>query len=63
MITAVTTALGTVIGWVGTMVTSLVGSGETGGQLAELLPMFAVGIAISAMFLGIRGIRSLAWGA
>lgn len=63
MIAAVTSGLTTVIGWAGTMVSALVGSGETGGQLAELLPIFAVGIAASAMFLAVKGIRSLAWGA
>lgn len=40
MIEAVTTALTTVIGWVGTVITSIVG---TEGQLNELLPLFAVG--------------------
>lgn len=63
MLTAVTSALTTVVGWVGTMINALVGSGETAGQLSELLPIFAVGIAASAMFLAVKGIRSLAWGA
>lgn len=63
MLAAVTSGLTTVLGWVGTMVNALVGSGETGGQLSELLPIFAVGIACSAMFLAVKGIRSLAWGA
>lgn len=63
MIAAVTSGLTTVIGWIGTMVGALVGSGETGGQLSGLLPVFAVGIAISAMFLAVKGIRALAWGA
>lgn len=60
MINAVTTGLTTVIGWVGTVVTSLT---STTGDLKELLPLFAVGIACSAMFLAVKGIRSLAWGA
>lgn len=60
MMSAVTTALTTVITWVGTVVTALTSS--TGG-LNELLPLFAVGIAISAFMLGMRAIRSVTWGA
>lgn len=59
MMQAVTTALGSVIGWVGTVVTALVG--ET-GQLAPLLPLFAIGIACSAFLFALRGIRSVTWG-
>lgn len=60
LLEAVTEALGTVIGWVGTVVTALVG---TEGQLKELLPMLAIGISISALMLGIRAIKSFIWGA
>lgn len=60
MVEAVTTSLGTVIGWVGTVVDSLV---ATEGQLNALLPLLAIGIAISALMLGIRALRSFAWGA
>lgn len=60
MINAVTTGLTTVINWVGTVVTAMTTSS---GALNELLPIFAVGIACSAMFLAVKGIRSLAWGA
>lgn len=60
MITAVTEALTTVIGWVGTVVTALVG---TEGQLKELLPLLAIGIAVSALMLGVKAIRSFTWGA
>lgn len=49
MLSAVTTALTTVIGWIGTVVSALVGES---GQLAELLPLFAIGISISAFMLG-----------
>lgn len=59
MIEAVTTALGTVIGWIGTVITSITSST---GQLKELLPLFAVGIAISALMFGIRAIKSVIWG-
>ena len=42
MLDAVTTGLTTVIGWIGTVVTSV-----TSGALKDLLPLFAIGIAIS----------------
>lgn len=60
MIEAVTTALGTVIGWIGTVITSITGAE---GQLNELLPLFAIGIAISALLFGIKAIKSVIWGA
>lgn len=59
MMEAVTTALTTVIGWVGTVVNALV---TTNGQLNELLPLFAIGISISALMLGIKAIKSFVWG-
>lgn len=60
MLEAVTSALGTVISWVGTVVTALVGES---GALAELLPLLAIGVAISALMFGIKAIRSFIWGA
>lgn len=60
MISAVTTALGTVISWVGTVVTSLT---DPKGQLSALLPLLAIGVAVSALMLGVKAIRSFAWGA
>lgn len=59
MMAAVTGALTSVIASVGEIVTSIM----TGGALAELLPLFAIGIAISLFGFGIRAIRSLVWGA
>ena len=59
MLEAVTTALGTVIDWVGTVVTSLTGEA---GELNALLPLLAIGVAISALMLGIKAIKSFAWG-
>lgn len=49
MIAAVTTALSTVIDWIATVVSALVGAQ---GALAALLPLLAVGVAISAFMLG-----------
>ena len=59
MIQAVTTALGTVVDWVGTVVNSLVGAD---GALSELLPLLAIGVAVSAFFMGIKAIRGVIWG-
>lgn len=66
MLNAVTDALSTVLGWVGSVVTSLVtgaGEGTAAGDLNPLLSMFAVGVAISAVLLGVRIIKSVVWGA
>lgn len=60
MMAAVTSALTSVISWIGTVLTALTSSG---GALAELLPLLAVGIAISAFLFGMRAIRSVTWGA
>lgn len=60
MIAAVTDALTTVIDWVGTVINAMV---TTDGKLAELLPLFAIGVAISALLLGTKVIRSFTWGA
>ena len=59
MLAAVTSALGTVISWVSTTVNALTAQA---GELAELLPLFAVGIAISALSFGIGMIRRITWG-
>lgn len=59
MIAEVTTALGTIIDWVGTVISSLT---TTDGDLAALLPLWAIGIAISALLLGIKVIKGFAWG-
>lgn len=59
MLAAVTSGISTVISWVGSVITSLVGEN---GALGDLLPLFAIGIAISAVLLGIKIIRSVVWG-
>lgn len=60
MTAAITSALGTVISWVGTVVSALTGEA---GQLSALLPLLAIGIAVSALMLGVKAIKSFAWGA
>ena len=59
MLEAVTSSLTTVIGWVGTVVSSMTGEA---GELSELLPLFAIGISISALMLGVKVIKSFVWG-
>ena len=58
MLEAVGTGITTVIGWVGDVVQALVG---TDGALSDLLPLFAIGIAVSAILLGIKVVRGLIW--
>lgn len=60
MLDAVTTGVTTVIGWIGDVVSSMT---ATDGDLAALLPLFAIGIAISGVLLGVKVIRSITWGA
>lgn len=62
MLQAVTSALTTVIDWVGTVVSAVVTGGETPGALNALLPLLAVGVSVSALMLGVKAIRSFAWG-
>lgn len=60
LMTAVTDALTEVISWVGSVVTALV---TEAGALNELLPLLAVGVAVSALMLGVKAIKSFIWGA
>ena len=60
MLEAVTSALTVVIGWVGSVVTALVGEN---GELQELVPLLAVGVAVSVLLLGVKAIKSFIWGA
>ena len=62
MLTAVTDAITTVLGWIGTVITSLLTGGAEAGALNPLLPLFAVGVAISAILLGVKIIKSFIWG-
>lgn len=60
MMEAVTSGLTTVIGWVGTVLSSLT---TDAGELSALLPLLAIGIAVSALLLGFKAIRACIWGA
>ena len=59
MLDAVTSGITTVIGWIGDVITAIT---STSGELNQLLPLYAIGIAISAILLGIKVIRSIIWG-
>lgn len=63
MLEAVTSALSTILTWIGTVISSLVTTGTDAGALSPLLPLFAVGIAISVVLLGVKIIKSVVWGA
>lgn len=58
MIAAITGTISTVLGWIGTVVSSLVS-----GSLSALLPLLSIGIAISAILLGVKLIRKVTWAA
>ena len=60
MLTEIGTGLSSVITWVGSVVTALTSST---GALYGLLPLFAIGIAVSVLLLGIKVIRKIIWGA
>lgn len=57
---AVGEAITSVLGWIGQVISALL---NTDGDLNALLPLFAVGIAISALLLGCKMIKSFIWGA
>lgn len=55
---AITDALTDVLSWIGTVIESLLS-----GDLAALLPLFAIGIVVSVIMLGTKVVRSFTWGA
>lgn len=59
MVPAVTTALGSVIEWIGTVLKAITGS----GAMKDLWPLLAVGIAVSIVMLVVKVIKRFAWGA
>lgn len=60
MIEAITTGFTTVLSWMGSFADALL---TTDGQLNAFLPIIGVGIAVSVLFLGVKALRSLTWGA
>lgn len=59
MLDKVTEGLSTVITWCSTLIDALF---TTDGDLKELAALVAIGIAASALFLGVKVIKSLVWG-
>lgn len=57
---AVVSAFTAIITLLGTFLTSL--TSET-GALKDLLPLFAVGIAVSCILLAVKIVRRITWGA
>ena len=55
----VTDGIQTVIQWVSTVVNAII---SDGGALASLAPLFAIGISISAIMLGVRIVKGMIWG-
>lgn len=60
MLTLVTNGISTVITWVSTVVSAVI---DSDGDLYVLAPLFAIGISISAILLGVKLVKSLVWGA
>lgn len=60
MISAIGSAFTGVIGWVGEFINALVGAE---GALKEMLPVFAIGVGVSVLMLGIKAVKSMTWGA
>lgn len=61
MLQAIGDVLTAFIGYVGEIITSLL-TAET-GALNPLLPLFAIGIAVSVFMVAFKAIRKVTWGA
>lgn len=60
MISAITSAIEQLLVWIGMFLTSLL---SESGSLAPLLPVFAIGIAVSVVLLGRKILSTFTWGA
>lgn len=60
MLEQIGTVLTQFISWIGEIVTALT---TTGGDLYSLLPLFAIGIAVSVFMVAFKAIRRVTWGA
>lgn len=60
MLAEIGTVLTEFISWIGEVVTALT---TTGGGLYALLPLFAIGIAVSVFMVAFKAIRKVTWGA
>lgn len=57
LIGEVGSAITTAISWAGDVVTAI-----TSGELAPLLPLWALGIGISGIMFGVKLVKSFTWG-
>lgn len=64
MVSAVGSALSSMIDWIGTFISNLVNAPVegSGGALHALLPLFAIGIAASLCMFAMKLIRKVTWG-
>lgn len=60
---AVTSAFSNMITLVGEFLTALISPGTSGPDLTALLPLFAIGIAISLVMVAVKIVRKVTWGA
>lgn len=58
-VTATTSGISHIIGWIGTVISSFV---LENGPLSSLLILFVIPISISAIFFGIKAIKNVIWG-
>lgn len=63
MIASVTSFFSDIIDWIGSVILSFLKFGEDVGALNPLLLLFVVGVAIFALFLGVKFIKFFVWGA
>lgn len=61
--TAVTSAFTSMLSLVGEFLTALVSPSTGGPDLTQLLPLFAIGIAISVVMVAVKIVRKVTWGA
>lgn len=58
----ITNALTIVFSRISTVVSALVTTGDVAGGLSELLPLFAIGILFSVVFLALKAIKTIVLG-
>lgn len=65
MLEAVGTGISKLISWIGEVIKAIVtvgGEGTAAGAFNELLPLIGLAIGATVLFLGVKLVRSLAWG-
>ena len=60
MLAAITSAVTQLISWVGQVISAIVGEN---GAMGDLLPIFAIGIAVSVVLVALKIIRKVCWSA